>query len=182
MAALTLGGATTAHAQQPATSPTTPAAPAKQWVWLKTQGLWGYGYQRADGYWIVDPGSKRTPGQVAAQRTAQAQQVAAQEATTDPYGFVGWLNATRGSFGLPPVGHDPNLSNWASMNNAQQQARGMGHHVMGPARRQNAAMGNAGTVGSQWMASPAHRAALLDPSIRWIGIAGMGAYWTFNAY
>ena len=24
-------------------------------------------------------------------------------------------------------------------------------------------------------------AALLDPSIRWIGIAGLGAYWTFNA-
>ena len=26
------------------------------------------------------------------------------------------------------------------------------------------------------------RAALLDPTIRWIGLAGYGAYWTFNAY
>ena len=52
---------------------------------------------------------------------------------------------------------------------------------MGPARRQNSAMGGYGSIGSMWMDSPAHRAALLDPSIRWIGIAGMGAYWTFNA-
>jgi uncharacterized protein YkwD len=33
-----------------------------------------------------------------------------------------------------------------------------------------------------WMASPAHRAALLDPTIRFVGIAGAGAYWTYNAY
>jgi hypothetical protein len=58
----------------------------------------------------------------------------------------------------------------------------MGHHVMGPARRQNSAMGTYPNITSMWMASPAHRAALLDPTIRWIGIAGMGAYWTFNAY
>jgi uncharacterized protein YkwD len=32
------------------------------------------------------------------------------------------------------------------------------------------------------MGSPAHRAALLDPTIQWIGIAAYGAYWTFNAY
>jgi len=58
----------------------------------------------------------------------------------------------------------------------------MGHHVMGPARRQNSAMGAYPNITSMWMASPAHRAALLDPTIQWIGIAGMGAYWTFNAY
>jgi len=99
----------------------------------------------------------------------------------DPYGFTGWLNATRAGYGLPAVGHDPNLSNWAAMNNDQQAARGMGHFVMGPARRQNAAMGGFSDIGSMWMNSPAHRAALLDPTIRWIGIAGLGAYWTFNA-
>jgi uncharacterized protein YkwD len=100
----------------------------------------------------------------------------------DPYGFVGWLNATRASYGLPGVGYDPNLSSWAAMNNDQQAARGMGHFVMGPARRQNAAVGAFGNIGSMWMNSPAHRAALLDPTIRAIGIAGLGAYWTFNAY
>jgi uncharacterized protein YkwD len=100
----------------------------------------------------------------------------------DPYGFLGWLNQTRASYGLPAVGYDANLSNWASMNNSQQNARGMGHFVMGPARRQNAAMGAFANIGSMWMNSPAHRAALLDPTIRAIGIAGMGAYWTFNAY
>jgi uncharacterized protein YkwD len=99
----------------------------------------------------------------------------------DPYGFTGWLNATRAAYGLPAVGHDPNLSNWAAENNNQQAARGMGHFVMGPARRQNSAIGSISNIGSMWMASPAHRAALLDPTIRWIGIAGLGAYWTFNA-
>jgi uncharacterized protein YkwD len=100
----------------------------------------------------------------------------------DPYGFLGWLNATRASYGLPAVGHDPNLSSWAAENNNHQAARGMGHFVMGPARRQNAAFGAFGNIGSMWMNSPAHRAALLDPTIRWMGIAGLGAYWTFNAY
>jgi uncharacterized protein YkwD len=100
---------------------------------------------------------------------------------SDPFGFVSWLNATRASYGLGPVGHDANLSNWAAMNNNQQMAYGLGHFVMGPARRQNSAMG-AGFPGAMWMGSPAHSAALLDPTITWIGIAAAGAYWTFNAY
>ena len=100
----------------------------------------------------------------------------------DPYGFLSWLNATRASYGLPAVGHDPNLSSWAAENNNHQAARGMGHFVMGPARRQNAAFGSFGSIGSMWMNSPAHRAVLLDPTIRWMGIAGLGTYWTFNAY
>ncbi len=100
----------------------------------------------------------------------------------DPYGFTAWLNGVRGQYGLGAVGFDANLSYWASVNNGQQSAMGMGHHVMGPARRQNAGMGGAETVWSMWMASPAHQAALLDPSITWIGIAAGGAYWTFNAY
>jgi uncharacterized protein YkwD len=100
----------------------------------------------------------------------------------DPYGFLSWLNATRASYGLAPVGHDPNLSSWAAENNNHQAARGMGHFVMGPATRQNAAFGSFANIGAMWMNSPAHRAALLDPNIRWMGIAGLGAYWTFNAY
>jgi uncharacterized protein YkwD len=100
---------------------------------------------------------------------------------SDPYGFLSWLNAIRASYGLGPVGHDQNLSNWAAMNNSQQMAQGLGHFVMGPARHQNSAAG-AGFPGVMWMASPAHSAALLDPTISWIGIAAAGAYWTFNAY
>lgn len=98
----------------------------------------------------------------------------------DPYGFLGWLNSTRASYGLGAVGYDPNLTAWADQNNAQQAARGMGHHVMGPARRQNAAWMTSLPCDA-WMASPGHRAALLDPTITWIGIAAAGAYWTFNA-
>ena len=113
---------------------------------------------------------------------AQVPQVQAQPTGGDPYGFLNWLNGTRARYGLPAVGYDQNLANWAAQNNAQQNARGLGHYVMGPARRQNSAMGGFGSIGSMWMNSPAHRAALLDPSIRAIGLAGAGAYWTFNAY
>jgi hypothetical protein len=34
-------------------------APVKRWVWLEKQGLYGFGYQRPDGLWVIDPGSKR---------------------------------------------------------------------------------------------------------------------------
>jgi uncharacterized protein YkwD len=51
---------------------------------------------------------------------------------------------------------------------------------MGPARRQNSAMGSIASIGAMWLNSPAHRAALLDPSVRWMGLAGSGAYWTLN--
>ncbi len=115
--------------------------------------------------------------------TATAETVSAEAvAYSDPYGFLSWLNATRAAYGLPAVGHDPNLSSWAAENNNHQAARGMGHFVMGPARRQNAAFGSYSSIGAMWMNSPAHRAVLLDPTIRWMGIAGAGAYWTFNAY
>ena len=34
-------------------------APAKRWVWLAKQGVYGFGFQRQDGLWVVDPSSKR---------------------------------------------------------------------------------------------------------------------------
>jgi uncharacterized protein YkwD len=96
-------------------------------------------------------------------------------------GFLSWLNGVRAQYGLSPVGYDSSLEGWAASNNAQQASHGLGHYVMGPARRQNSAVGDAGSIGSMWMNSPAHRAALLDPSITRIGLAGNGQYWTFNA-
>lgn len=127
----------------------------------------------------VTPTTYTVPTVEAAPQPVQAAPAA--DYGSDPYGFLSWLNSVRASYGLGAVGYDANLTNWASQNNAQQMARGLGHFVMGPARRQNSAMG-AGFPGSMWMASPAHRAALLDPTISWIGIAAAGAYWTFNAY
>ena len=114
-----------------------------------------------------------------AQAPVQAQTVAQ---TGDSSSFLAWLNSTRAQHGLSAVGYDQNLANWAAQNNAHQNSRGLGHYVMGPARRQNSAMGSGSSIGSMWMNSPAHRAALLDPSIRAIGLAGAGMYWTFNAY
>jgi hypothetical protein len=118
------------------------------------------------------------------QASTTAQPAAATTATYygDPYGFTSWLNGVRAQYGLSAVSYDANLESWAHANNAQQAARGLGHFVMGPARRQNAAIGTAATIGWQWMNSPAHRAGLLDPSISRIGLAGSGSYWTFNAY
>ena len=131
----------------------------------------------------TDTTAATTGASVTAAATAGTPAPAAPAApASDPYGFLNWLNSTRSAYGLPAVGYDPNLESWAAMNSAEQASRGIGHFVMGPARRQNSAMGGFPGVESMWMGSPAHRAALLDPTIQWIGIAAYGAYWTFNAY
>jgi uncharacterized protein YkwD len=132
----------------------------------------------ADGRQVI-PASYITPVSEPVEPAAPAAPAASYG---DPYGFTSWLNGIRAAYGLGPVGYDPNLANWAAMNNQHQAARGLGHFVMGPARRQNSGMGGFPGVEAMWMASPAHRAALLDPTITWIGIAGLGAWWTFNAY
>jgi uncharacterized protein YkwD len=103
-----------------------------------------------------------------------------QPAYADPYGFVAWLNQLRAQYGRGPVSYDPNLSAWAESNNGQQLARGMGHHQMGTARRQNAGWGSAAAVWNKWVASPGHASALLDPSTTMVGIANNGPFWTFN--
>jgi uncharacterized protein YkwD len=141
-----------------------------------------YAPQYSPTTYQTQPPQTPEPAPASATTTSEAAATAAAPTVAgDPYGFVGWLNATRAAYGLSAVGYDANLSNWAAMNNDQQAARGMGHFVMGPARRQNSAMGAFANIGSMWMNSPAHRAALLDPTITAIGIAGLGAYWTFNA-
>lgn len=143
-------------------------------------------------YYYVQPGcaNGQCPQTYAAPRPAvqyYAPPVTYQQPTSqayqsncDPGTFLNWLNQTRAAYGLPAVAYDQNLANWAHANNVQQHSRGMGHHVL-PCRRQNAGWGNLSSVPGMWMASPGHRAALLDPSIRWIGIASLGAYVTFNA-
>lgn len=137
----------------------------KGWVWLTKQGLFGYGSQiqsgEYKGMWRVDRKVKPAPRPI-----------------VPP--FVSWLNGVRARAGLRPVGWDQNLANWASRNSAACQGRGLGHFVMGPARRQNAAMGSPASIGGQWMNSPPHRAAMLDPSVTAIGLAGVGSYWTLN--
>jgi hypothetical protein len=82
------------------------------------------------------------------------------------------------------VSHDANLTNWAAMNNNAQMAGGLGHFVMGPARRQNAGVGHTDTLSmaAMWLGSPGHASALLDPTISWFGLACAGGCWTFNAY
>lgn len=103
------------------------------------------------------------------------------EAAQHDHGFTAWLNSLRASCSLGQVLFDADLSSWAAQNNAHQVSRGMGHFVMGSARRQNSGMGEFSTVCRMWVASPAHLSALLDPTISFVGIAGSGAYWTYNA-
>jgi uncharacterized protein YkwD len=98
----------------------------------------------------------------------------------DPTGFINWLNGVRAQYGLGAVAYDPGLAGEAAVNSQIQNSRGIGHFSMGSARRQNSAMGSIGSIGAMWLNSPAHRAALLDPSVRWMGLAGVGAYWTLN--
>lgn len=94
--------------------------------------------------------------------------------------FLAWINQQRAANNQGAVSHDANLTTWAEANNAQQAQRGMGHHVMGSARRQNSGIGPATAVWQMWMTSPAHQAAILDPGITTIGIAHSLGYWTFN--
>ena len=136
-------------------------------------------YKPARTVYQANPAVPATQVVQTATQTVTASYVAS---GTSDYGFTAWLNATRAQYGLGAVSFDPNLANWAAQNNNQQAARGLGHYVMGPARRQNSGMGSYSVMGAMWMASPAHRSALLDPTIRTIGIAGLGVWWTFNAY
>ena len=91
-----------------------------------------YYVQNGVTYVVQAPAYAAQPATYAAPTTTYASQYAAPASSSDPYGFTQWLNATRSRYGLPAVGYDPNLSNWASANNNQQNARGIGHYVMGP--------------------------------------------------
>jgi hypothetical protein len=116
------------------------------------------------------------------QTTAAPQALSVCSNPTDPAGFTAWLNGERAKYGLRAVVYDANLAGWCHLNNLQQLARGLGHFIIGPARRQNSGMGPGCNMGAMWMNSPAHRAALLDPTITTIGISGHGQWWTFSAY
>ena len=166
---------------------TTQAAPAYNYTYATAAPTYGYQYQ--SNYYAPSNSTAATYAAQPTQATAGydtsgATYAAASTGYTggDAYGFLGWLNSVRAQYGLPSVGYDASLESWAAANSAQQASRGLGHYVMGPARRQNSAVGSSGSIGSMWMNSPAHRAALLDPSIRYIGLAAYGSYWTFNAY
>ena len=103
--------------------------------------------------------------------------------SADPYGFDAILNSYRASAGLAPLRYDPDLTAWASQNNAAQSTRGLGHHIL-PGCLQNCGWNQSSiwAIASSWMNSPGHRQNLLSPSATRFGIAyGPGPYWTMNA-
>lgn len=167
--ALILSASAVRAAEAEALAPAADPAPAKQWVWLAQQGVWGYGYQIKEGphsgLWRIDADSKWAP------------------APADPYGFAAVLNRIRASMGLGPAAYDPSLSSWAVQNNVAQSNRGLGHHV-NPNCYQNCGWNyaDAESVASGWMNSPGHRQNMLTPNMSRFGIAfGPGPYWTMNA-
>ena len=73
-------------------------------------------------------------------------------------------------------------SNWAAENNNHQVRPWHGplRDGSGPASEFGGRL-----VSQHWCdvdEFPCAPRGLLDPTIRWMGIAGLGAYWTFNAY
>ncbi|WP_169976671.1 CAP domain-containing protein [Tautonia rosea] len=107
---------------------------------------------------------------------------AADQGYGDPYGFSAIINNYRASAGLPPLSYDPNLSAWASQNNAAQCSRGLGHHIMANFF-QNCGYNQTSVfdIAISWMNSPGHAQNMLAPSATRFGIAyGPGPYWTMN--
>jgi len=127
----------------------------------------------------VAPEAEGTP----AEANPEVQTYQDYAAGCDPYGFTNVLNSIRASAGLHPLAYDPDLSAWASQNNAEQCRLGLGHHV-NPSCFQNCAYnyGDANSAAAGWMDSPGHRRNMLSPSATRFGIAfGPGPYWTLNA-
>jgi uncharacterized protein YkwD len=121
------------------------------------------------------PSASSSPAQASAECECSGQ--------SDPYGFAAILNRIRASAGLHPLTYDPELTSWASHNNAVQCRRGIGHHV-NPSCVQNCGWNysDASSVAQGWMNSPGHRQNMLSPSVSRYGLAfGPGPYWTFNA-
>lgn len=97
--------------------------------------------------------------------------------------FLAWLNSHRARYGLPAVAHDPNLAAWARLNNQRMESARVSGHFCPAVCYQAAFYGPASWLqaGLGWLASPGHRAILLHPSIRFVGLDRWGSSYTLNA-
>jgi hypothetical protein len=121
------------------------------------------------GHWVVQ------------QELTQTQPAGgAADTGTDPYGFGPLLNQHRAALGLPALVYHQQLTDWAAVNNAEQNRLGSGHHYM-PVHGQVAAWNydDGADVLGGWLRSPAHRAVILGQATQY-GIHQMGRYWTAN--
>jgi len=108
-------------------------------------------------------------------------------------GLLRAVNATRTAYGLRPLQLDARLTVAARAHSSEMlrgdyfahgdfRDRMLGFHVRGPIVGENLAWGSgsyaaAGTVISEWLRSPEHRANLLRPGFRRIGIgASRGSF------
>lgn len=95
----------------------------------------------------------------------------------DTGGLCNWLNSLRAARGLGGVSLSLELCQDAEANSRI----GFGHFFLGRARRQNVGWGNLNQVCMMWARSPAHAAALLDPSITMVGFGVANNVVTFSA-
>jgi len=124
----------------------------------------------------AQPAAQPQPEIMQASYTTTAQSTAP-VTSGDPYGFGVWLNSVRAQYGLHALAYDANLAGHAAVNSSY----GFGHTYMGGTSRQNVGWGALSTVSTMWMASPAHRAAILDSRVTSYGLAYINGVWTFNA-
>jgi uncharacterized protein YkwD len=87
--------------------------------------------------------------------------------------FLTRLNAVRSQHGLTQVAYDRRLESACAAQNAACHVRGFAHHVFNPP--QCVAAGSADPL-VQWLASPAHAAAILAPDLRAVAFASDGYY------
>jgi uncharacterized protein YkwD len=111
---------------------------------------------------------------------------AAKDGTSSVRNLLAAVNATRASYGLRPLHLDSTLESaarWHTIDMLRRNYFAHGNfagrmaafHVHGPTAGENLAWGSgpfgqAGTIVSEWLASPEHRANLLRPGYARIGI------------
>ena len=89
------------------------------------------------------------------------------------------LNTIRANYGLSPVAYDPGATEASRINNNISLSRGLGHHFTSGYLQNSAGGGN---PWSMWMASPAHRALILNPNLRSAGYSTNGSYSTLSGH
>jgi uncharacterized protein YkwD len=116
--------------------------------------------------------------------------------TSTEAGLLGAVNQTRAAYGLAPVRFDATLERAARAHSADMLRHAYFAHgafaqrlqafgARGPFVGENLAWGSGnlaapGSIVSAWLASPEHRANLLRPTFRWIGIGALAG--TFQGH
>ena len=117
---------------------------------------------------------------------SQPKPISARPATNDfEAQFMSWLNGVRERSGLKAIGINADSRNVSIQNNnSQSRSNSIGHFNLPRAGVQNSAMRNSNSVEAleaMWWNSGAHRANLMNPSIKNGSVVCSGVWCTFTA-